>query len=235
MKCKICGTEVKIGRRFCQNCGCMAEKVEAVNRLAKPTKKEKRKIIRNLILVIAIIGALSGLRGRKYRDNFDDFGINQDEEIEYDITEGGIHSYQCVLDDCSWEEAQQKCLEWGGHLVRINTPEEYEYILSFIEESGYEDIIFRLGGRRDSDSTEYYWVDENNQCYGEALNDSEYWSALQWKSGEPNFYDGEIEETCVEMYYNPDEGSWVWNDIPNDLISIAPYYSGRIGFIVEYD
>jgi len=27
----------------------------------------------------------------------------------------------------------------------------------------------------------------------------------------------------------------VWNDVPNDIISVVPSYRGRVGYIVEYE
>jgi len=44
--------------------------------------------------------------------------------------------YEFVLDDCSWTEAFENALDAGGHLVRIETPEEYEIILSEIAKRG---------------------------------------------------------------------------------------------------
>ncbi len=156
-------------------------------------------------------------------------------EMAYDPSEGGIHRYEFYVEDCSWSEAFAKAQEKGGYLVHINSQEEYDAILSQIEELEYGKIQFYLGSCRDEGEHAYYWRDAQNRAYGERIDGAEYWCAAQWLDGEPSFAYEETQEDCINMYYNSSEGRWVWNDIPNDLLGTAPGYSGIVGYIVEYE
>jgi hypothetical protein len=156
-------------------------------------------------------------------------------EDDYDDTEGGIHRYELIISDCTWEQAYQECLKRGGYLVRINSRREYDYILNQIAKKNMKEIQFKLGGRRDMDSHDYYWINEQNQLYGEKINSSDYWCTNEWMRNEPSYQDGDVQENCLDIFYYEDEGRWVWNDIPNNVLQNVSYFSGKIGYICEYE
>ena len=147
----------------------------------------------------------------------------------------GIHSYSFFVEDITWKEAYEKAAGKGGYLVHINSREEYDYILKEISRQGYDKIQFLIGGRRSSDGKAYYWVDSNNKLYGDKLNASDYWASGEWHDGEPSFKDGNVEEKYMDIFYNSTKGRWGWNDVPNDIVSVVSYFSGKIGYIVEYE
>lgn len=165
------------------------------------------------------------------------------EEIEtmgeplYDSKEGGIHRYEYVRKDCTWQQAFDECKSKGGYLVRINSEEEYQCILNEIQSHEMGDVHFFMGGRRASGGTEYYWVDEGNQLYGDRVDSNDYWCRDKWMNGEPSLRDNTInvEEDCLDIFYYKDVGGWVWNDVPNDILGVVPTYSGKIGYICEYE
>lgn len=178
------------------------------------------------------------LSNGNYFEAFSEYlSISRSDLQLYVETEGGIHRYSFVVDDCTWNQAFQKAQQSGGYLVRINSKEELSYLISQIEAQGLEKIQFRIGGRRDDNSYDYYWVDQYNQTYGEILNNTSYWGNSTWLSGEPSYYDSnlDINENCMCMYLNSDVGGWIWNDVPDDLVAAVSYYAGKVGYIVEYE
>lgn len=144
-----------------------------------------------------------------------------------------IHTYQIVTADVTWTQAYQAAKNVpNGHLVNIDTEEEWNTIINQIKEQGYEDRIFWIGAMRRGDSNEYYWVDADGKNVGNTINESSH-----WLPGEPTFYDSEnnLEERYVDMFHSSAQDAWVWNDTPDDLISLISYYSGKIAYIVEIE
>lgn len=153
----------------------------------------------------------------------------EEEEPRSRALDETIHSYQYLVEDCSWTEAAQRCRERGGYLAVINSQEEYDYIIQQIEDSQLEKTIFFLGATR-GEGEEYHWVDENGEVIDGPLNGASY-----WMQNEPSFQDGEIQEDVLSMFYYDEEGRWVWNDIPSNLLEHFSNYSGKIGYICEID
>lgn len=162
-------------------------------------------------------------------------GILDAEEIQ-DNT--GIHAYQVVIEDCTWEEARQRCIDAGGYLVRINSEEEFDYITNLLNSRGYSDYHFYLGGRRELSDTEYYWVNEENQFLEGCLNSAESWAMPHWYNNEPSFQDtgsdapSAISEDVMNLFFVSE--SWYLNDSSSDLPGDYPsLLSGKVGYIVE--
>ncbi len=150
---------------------------------------------------------------------------------------GAINTYELIVADVTWTEAYQDCLRRGGHLVRINSEEEYQTILRQIEEEGKGNIKFWLGGTRNGeDSEEYRWINGEG-AYGNMVLNKEEPFVSYWLTGEPSFYDNSIsqDEMYMNMFYISKEERWVWNDVPDDLIAVAEFYSGSVGYICEYE
>ncbi|MGC4018756.1 MAG: C-type lectin domain-containing protein [Muricomes sp.] len=146
-----------------------------------------------------------------------------------------IHRYEYIVRDVTWQEAFQDCIDRGGYLVRINSSSEYEYIRKEISSQKMTNIFFCIGGKRDSNSSDYYWVNQENKLFGEKLNSDSSWCADEWKNGEPSYKDGKLDELYMDLFFSDGDKRFVWNDIPDDMLQAEPAYSGKIGYICEYE
>lgn len=171
------------------------------------------------------------LSGETFSDS-KDTGNESEDQTE----DTGIHRYDFFLSDGTWEDAYRGCKERGGHLVTFESQEEFLYVCSLLAENSQKDNIFFIGGRRDLDSQNYYWVDQNNNLTGSVLNAPDTWNSGYWMSNEPSFKDPSlgIDEHVLSIFFHTGSNQWVWNDEPNDLASAVPSYRGKIGYICEY-
>ena len=151
----------------------------------------------------------------------------EEEEPEPPSYEEGIHQYEITMADCTWEEAYYACIEAGGHLVTLETDEEFAYVKDLLNNS--DGVVYYLGGRYDEDG--YYWIAPENVNREVRLDDRP-----EWLSGEPSYEDENgVSEEYMCMLHLKSEDRWVWNDVPNDVISVAPNYEGILGYICEYE
>lgn len=151
-----------------------------------------------------------------------------------------IHEYRIVISDVSWSQAKAECESAGGYLARINSAEEYQYITNMLTSGGYTKNHFYLGGRRDGNGREYFWVNKDNQFIGDVINESGSWSSGYWFSNEPSFVDtgsganGQIEENVMNLFYV--NGVWYLNDSSDDLAGNYPsLMRGKVGYIIEME
>ncbi len=176
----------------------------------------------------------SGSNNSKYgSDKYDSDEYDNEYFTEEPETETTTHEprYDVYVSDVTWTEAFNDCAARGGHLVTIDSAAEYSKVVSII--SAYSDKnVYYVGAGRSYDDYNYYWLDKYGYSYGDSIN-----NLTSWLSGEPTFYDSSsgLDETCVCMFYHSSSGSWVFNDIPNDYLSVASYKTGRIAYICEFD
>lgn len=115
--------------------------------------------------------------------------------VPQDATEFNGHFYYVYNLDTvrTWNEAKQYCENQGGYLATITSPEENEFVYSYLKNNfGYESAYF---GFTDQDE-EGIWVWDNGEVS----------SYTNWHSGEPN---GENpNEDFAMFYYKYSDGTW---------------------------
>lgn len=127
--------------------------------------------------------------------------------------------YQLFVEDVSWQEARQRCLDKGGWLATVSDEEELEGIINLASQGGIYKIW--LGCHR-----------ENNVLVWE---NNEQIDFYRWGNGEPSYVDSgdNVTEDCLLLWrFN---NKWVYNDSRNNPVADYPaMYSGQIGYICEY-
>ncbi len=143
------------------------------------------------------------------------------------------HTYDYIVKDLTWDQAFAECREWGGHLVTFESDEEFRDVLEALNQKDLTGISFFVGGKRDAGSKEYRWVNEDGDYFGEAVNGGDY--SGYWLENEPSFSDGDNEETRMDLIFRSKADTWYFNDIPNDILAVSDSFSGKIGYICEYE
>ena len=57
--------------------------------------------------------------------------------------------YDLIIEDTTWFDARDKCLQRGGYLATITSQEEMNQIINQILSEGKEEITFYIGATRD--------------------------------------------------------------------------------------
>ena len=120
------------------------------------------------------------------------------------------HKYELVISDTSWWGAHEAAASAGGHLLTINSGDEFSKCASVAAENGV--VFLRLNAIRGD------WE------YDE-WNNGESFSYTAWMDGEPS--GGDEEYLCM---FNVG-GTWYYNDTTDSVSE----YSGRQGYIIEYE
>lgn len=156
------------------------------------------------------------------------------------VTSAG-HRYELIVEDLTWTEAESLCREKGGYLATITSWDEMERIQEQIVSEKKTNVTFFVGAHNESDSISHFyrWHEPEN---GEAYEMIPIYSTLRdfWLEGEPSdtglTEDGvEVDEDCVVIFYRKAGERCYLNDVPDDILSAAPSYAGKVGYICEYD
>lgn len=127
--------------------------------------------------------------------------------------------YRLVDDGLSFDEAESRCEQAGGHLAVVTSEEENKLITSLLYGSATKNC-YLLGARQNEYGT-FEWITGDPFTY------------THWSSGEPN-----NEEEDILMIYGkgPDSGSYVgeWNDTM-DYSEIDFYGIEDLGYICEWE
>lgn len=131
--------------------------------------------------------------------------------------------YELIPGTCTWEEANQRCQQMGGHLATITSQEELDQIISLAEQNGCKYVW--LGG--------YTSYDYNGNVFGHWVTGEDF-SFQYWGEGQPSRQDLDgTPEWYIMLWYVHD--MWAWNDQRNDPAAVSKALNQNMCFVCEYE
>ena len=128
--------------------------------------------------------------------------------------------YMLYSEDVSWDEAERRCTELGGHLATIKDAADYEKLCQLLADSNAQYVW--IGAYRGDDG-QIKWLDGKEHDY------------YAWAQGEPSMtdsYDGAAENYI--MLVKQADGTWLYNDSrPDPMAQYSRFYSGKIAYICQ--
>ena len=234
--CKNCRAQLEDNAVFCGECGSRCE--EPV--YAVPQKATGKASSATLIAIIAaitvIIVSAMLIFGTDFFSKTETEKESEPEEVteEEAVTEEETipqppektaappipkqSTYMVYKSDAGWETANNNANYYGGHLVSINSADEFRKVCNLAYNNGIK--VFWVGAKRGYSQA---WSNVR-------WNDGSYMDFTQWYTTEPSYRSEGVEECYLMVFYV--NGTWYYNDAPE---SVSQYYSGRMGYIVEYE
>lgn len=167
----------------------------------------KRRIL-SLAMALLMLFSLVPLTQYAYATNTTTAG--DESSIPDDAVTFFGHYYMLYNDADSFDSAQQKCVERGGHLATITSAEENNFLYSYIVSRGIKNAYF---GFTDAEAEgQWKWVTGETVSY------------TNWHRGEPN--EESSRDDYAMFYYKFTDGTW--NDC--DFLGLAGNY-----YICEWD
>lgn len=128
--------------------------------------------------------------------------------------------YMLYSEDVSWDEAERRCAELGGHLATIKDAADYEKLCQLLADSNAQYVW--IGAYRGDDG-QIKWLDGKEHDF------------YAWAQGEPSMtdsYDGAAENYI--MLVKQSDGTWLYNDSrPDPMAQYSRFYSGKIAYICQ--
>lgn len=128
--------------------------------------------------------------------------------------------YMLYSEDVSWDEAERRCTEFGGHLATIKDAADYEKLCQLLADSNAQYVW--IGAYRGDDG-QIKWLDGKEHDF------------YAWAQGEPSMtdsYDGAAENYI--MLVKQADGTWLYNDSrPDPMAQYSRFYSGKIAYICQ--
>ncbi len=151
------------------------------------------------------------------------------------------HKYELIVQDCSWNDAQKICLEKGGYLATVTCTDEAKVISELIKEEGHTDKAFFVGYRScewvGDTFCSFRWINKDGSYQEVMPSMYDFWDyhspGYDYTKNEWSFEGGEQEVGLVKFF--EEDGMIYIFDAPDRILNVSPEYTGKLGFVCEYD
>lgn len=134
----------------------------------------------------------------------------------------GLHGYEIVPENYSYEEAQKRCAAYGGHLLDLTSGLEYQVISQKLERMELYGTVFYIGSA--SEELDIDSVPVNYMAM--RIPDVKIESSLAVSD------QGSVTRQ-VRLYYDSEEECWNCRIVPKNAGS-QYLYSNTTGYVCEY-
>lgn len=133
--------------------------------------------------------------------------------------------YELIKEAVTWEEANRRCQEMGGHLATITSQSEQDQIIALAEANDVKYVW--LGG--------YTSYDNYGNVFGHWVTGEDF-SFQSWSATQPSRVDLDGTPEWYIMLWNVRASDgWCWNDQRNDPASAVKSMASRMAFVCEYE
>lgn len=162
-------------------------------------------------------------------DEDDEDGDENKEDEDEDSVDGfseGVHTYDVIVADTSYDYSMVYASSVAGHMVTIESNDELQEIIPMLTD---KNIIYYVGAIN-VDGT-FYWVadDQGNVNLDSEVDDS------FWLDGQPVSKYAGADATAVVLKYDSKKQAWGLAAVPADIKAAQPDSAGKLGLIIEFE
>lgn len=161
----------------------------------------------------------------------------------FSVLETGVHTsaghrYELIQKDITWAEAQALCKEKGGYLATITSPDEQDIVATQIAKEEKQNISFYVGYRYNEWIGEEFFASRWINADGSFIVASPLDNFWEYSAPDYDYRNKEWEndqnDCGLVKYYDSTKQIYLFN-APEELLASSPKYSGKMGFICEFD
>lgn len=159
-------------------------------------------------------------------DKDDSDSENEEDETSSEGFSEGVHTYDVIVADTSYEFSLTYAGSTSGHMVTIESNDELQEIIPLLTDKS---IMYYIGAVN-VDGTFYWHAD----VAGNVNLDSEVDDSF-WLDGQPVSKYAGADATAVVLKYDSKKQVWGLAAVPADIKAAQPDSAGKLGLVIEFE